>query len=87
MPIIDDWSGVFSPINGPATHAAAVIPNDNNDLTHLCSALHIGISGDVRVVTHGNETVTFVDVIGILPIRVRRVFATGTTALGIVAVW
>ncbi|MBN2629390.1 MAG: hypothetical protein JXR75_02480 [Rhodobacteraceae bacterium] len=85
MPIDDDWSGVFSPIFGPATRAAAVVPNDDTDLGHICSALHVGVMGNVRLVTFSFETVTFVNASGILPIRARRVFASGTTASGIVA--
>ena len=35
----------------------------------------------------GSETVTFPAVSGWLPLRVSRIWATGTTASGIVAVW
>lgn len=85
MPIDDDWSGVFSPIFGPATRATPVVPNDGQDLGHICSALYVGTIGDVRLVTFGFETVTFVAASGIIPIRARRVLASGTTASGILA--
>jgi hypothetical protein len=85
MPTADNWSGEFSPIFGPATRASAVIPNNTVDLSHICSALYIGISADVTLITYSFETVTFVEVQGILPIRARRVLATGTTAGGILA--
>lgn len=85
MPIDDDWSGVFSPIYGPATRAATVVPNDDADLSHISSALYVGVKGDVRLITHSFETVTFIAASGILPIRVRRVLASGTTAAGILA--
>lgn len=85
MPIEDNWSGVFSPIFGPATRAAPVVPNDAADLGHISSALYVGVAGDVRLVTYSFETVTFVAASGILPIRVRRVLASGTTASGILA--
>ncbi len=85
MPIDDNWSGVFSPIFGPATRAATVTPNDSLDLSEVCTALYVGVSGDVRLITHNFDTVTFVAAIGILPIRARRIFATGTTASSILA--
>lgn len=85
MPIKDDWSGVFSPISGPATRAATIIPNDDTDLGHISTALYVGEVGDVRLITINFETVTFVAASGILPIRVRRVLASGTTASGILA--
>jgi hypothetical protein len=85
MPINDNWSGVFSPIFGPATRATAVVPNDDQDLGDLCSALYVGVMGDVALVTFNFETVTFVAASGILPIRARRVLASGTTASSILA--
>jgi hypothetical protein len=48
-----------------------VVPNDNADLDHICSALYVGEPGNVRLVTFGFETVTFVAAVGILPIRAR----------------
>lgn len=85
MPIDDNWSGVFSPIFGPVTCASTVVPNDDADLSHISSALYVGVLGDVKLVTYNFETVTFVAALGILPIRVRRVLASGTTASGILA--
>ena len=65
--------------------AVAITPNDSNDLTDAVSALYIGVTGAVKVTTASNETVTFVAVaVGILPIAVKKVFATGTAALSII---
>jgi hypothetical protein len=85
MPIHDNWSGVFAPIFGPATRAAAVVPDDAADLSEICAALYVGVAGNVRLVTHNFDTVTFIAAAGILPIRARRVLATGTTASGILS--
>jgi hypothetical protein len=50
--------------------------------------LYIGTSGDVTVTTVGGNDVTFANVpVGVLPIRVKRVWATGTSATGIIAIW
>lgn len=75
--------------NAPAENAFAVTPNDSTDLTHSSRALFVGGAGDVKVDTKGGDTVTFVGVTAgaILPVRVTRVYATGTTATSIVAVY
>lgn len=73
----------------PATHAAAVTPNDGVDLPSVSRAFYIGVSGNLSVVMAGGETATFVGLPtgGILPIQATRVRATGTTATSIVALW
>lgn len=72
---------------GPARNAAAVTPNDSTDLTNPAKALWVGTAGDVKVDTHGGDTVTFANVSGLLPVAVRRVHSTGTDATDIVAIW
>ena len=74
---------------GPAHHAVAVTPNDGSDLTDTTRALYVGAAGDVKVDMYGSGTVTFVGVTAgsVLPVRVDRVYSTGTTATSIVALW
>lgn len=74
---------------GPCEHAAAVTPNDSADLATRSRAIYVGTGGDVAVVMAGGEAVTFAGILGgsLLPVRVDRVKATGTTASNIVAVW
>ncbi|MGA0398230.1 MAG: spike base protein, RCAP_Rcc01079 family [Ilumatobacteraceae bacterium] len=74
---------------GPAHHAVAVTPNDSTDLTDTSRALYVGAAGDVKVDMYGSGTVTFVGVTAgsVLPVRVDRVYSTGTTATSIVALW
>jgi hypothetical protein len=47
------------------------------------------VGGILRVLTAGNDDVTFINVIAgsFFPINVKRVFATDTTATDIVAIW
>jgi hypothetical protein len=51
--------------------------------------LYIGTGGNLRVLTEGNDDITFVNVLGgtTMPVNVVRVFTTGTTASNIVALW
>jgi hypothetical protein len=73
---------------GPATSAAAVTPYDVNQLATVTRALWVGGAGDLRVKLLDGQTVTIPSAnVGWHPLRVRQVFATGTTATNIVATW
>jgi hypothetical protein len=64
-----------------------VTPDDNADLPVWASGLWVGEGGTLRVDTVGGQTDVLLVVPSgiILPFGVRRVRATGTTALNIVA--
>lgn len=77
-------------MNQPAYTGAAVTPSDSVDLSGgTCRALYVGGSGDISVLFQGSTTpVLFVGFAGgVLPIQVKRVRATGTTATSIVALY
>lgn len=68
--------------------AASVTPNDGADLPRVAARIHCLASGTIQVTASGGGTVTLAGVPGTpLPVLVDRVFATGTTATGIVAVY
>lgn len=79
--------GDVSDLTWPATSAAAVTPSDGVDLTSIPRALYVGVSGDITVdMEETGSTILFKAVpVGILPIRVKRIRATGTTATNILA--
>lgn len=85
-PIVNEYGVGWT---APAIDAGSVTPNDSADLSKPARALYIGAGGDVKVTTEGGSDVTFTDVVGgtILPVRVTKVFATGTTAADIVALY
>jgi len=83
----DPFSSQLTGLDSPARDAAAVTPSDTVDLNPVCRSLWIGVSGNVKVLTSKGDTVTFVGVSGVLPVCVKRVFATDTTATSIVALW
>jgi hypothetical protein len=71
-------------LNGPATDLIPVTPSDSVDLPIVAVALYVEGKGAVRFVSQAGETRTVVLLDGaILPVGVRRVMATGTTATGI----
>lgn len=76
-------------LDSPATRAFAVTPDDGNDLSFVTRALYVGTTGNVAVVTAGDDTVTFSSVPAgaVLPVRAKRIRSTGTTAGNIVGMW
>lgn len=75
-------------ISGPATKIAAVTPSDSADLNPPCVALAITTAGNVKVTAVDGGTETFAVTAGqILPVAVSRVWSTGTTATGIIALY
>lgn len=73
----------------PANEAEAVTTSDTVNLTGTARALYIGGGGNVNVIMPDGTTVLFVGAGSgtILPVRVRRVMATSTTATSIVALY
>lgn len=66
-----------------------VTPSNDTDLVTATRGVSFAVAGDLKVTTVAGETVTIpsgaLAAGGIHPIRVVRIFATGTTATGIVA--
>ena len=78
--------------------AAAVTPSDTVNIPSVSSqdgsgnngcVLYVGGAGNVRVLTVGGDDVTFVGLAAgqFIPVQVKRVYATSTTATNIVALW
>ena len=68
-----------------ASSAVAVTPSDTGEIRAL--ALYIGTGGALRVLTASGDDVTFPNVPSgfLLPLEVRRVYSTSTTASNVVA--
>lgn len=70
-------------VTSPATHIAAISPDDSNDLANVTTGILASAACTVKLTTSGGETVTsFPMQAGYNPIRVARVFSTGTTLSG-----
>lgn len=79
----DVYQGQASGLDSPARKAFAVSPSDSTDLTTSTRAIWVGTPGNIEaILVDDSASVTFANVPGgsILPIRARRVRATGTTA-------
>jgi hypothetical protein len=76
----------------PAANAAAITPNDGANLANQARGILVGGAGTIKVDMVGTGTgVTFTigaSAVGfILPIQVKKVYATGTTATNLVALY
>jgi|AntAceMinimDraft_12_1070368.scaffolds.fasta_scaffold12894_3 hypothetical protein len=81
-----------------AGRAAAVTPSDTLGIPSVSNqdgsgnngcVIYVGTGGSVRVLTVGGDDVTFVGINAgqFMPVLVTKVFATGTSASTIVALW
>lgn len=85
---MDPFARDIGGLESPARHIAAVVPNDTTDLTTPSRALCVATAGMLRLTTvAGDEATVFVTAGVPFPVRARRVWATGSTATGVVALW
>lgn len=85
----DSFSHQPSGLADPFLHLAEVTPSDVADLDQVARGFFVGGEGDVTLTTAAGETVTLVGLpAGLLvPVRTKRIHATGTTATDLVAGW
>lgn len=75
--------------SNPAQSAQPITPSDTTVLDDATRALFVSGAGNLTVLMMDGQQVTFTAVLAgtILPVRVTKVFQTGTTATNIVALW
>ena len=85
----DKFSNYHAGLESPAERAFAITGNDSTDLTVTPRAIYVGGAGNVKVTTIGGDTVTFSGALAgtIIPVRVTRVFSTGTTATNLLGLY
>jgi hypothetical protein len=81
-------AGLISRIGSsePSSNPFVVALSDTVDLTRVAKALYVGGSGNIVLIAEDSDTaLTFSNVPSgyILPVRVRRILLTGTTATNI----
>ena len=85
MAAVDYFKGKHN-LDDPYTTAAAVTPHDTNELAFVTRALCIGTAGALKVTMMDGTDTTFAGVpVGVIRLRVKRVFSTGTVAANITA--
>lgn len=81
---MNPFSNRAASLSGPAHDALPVTPDDSTDLPHVAVGLYVETGGSIVLDTVTGETRTLMIAdFAILPLGVRRVRATGTTATGI----
>lgn len=73
-------------LTAPADHAFAITPHDGADLDEVTRALYVGSGGNLAIVFAGGSEASLLNVQSgtVLPLRCRRIKATGTTATDLV---
>lgn len=89
MAAVDAHNTLRDELSSPASHAAEVTPDNDNELDYITRGVYVGTTGNLRVKMAGGETVTIPTIPAgtTLAIRVIQIYATLTTASGIVAFW
>ncbi|HDR28350.1 spike base protein, RCAP_Rcc01079 family [Rhodovulum sp.] len=84
----DKFNNLVGGLESPAVCLLAVEPSDTQDLAVASRGINVATSGSVRVTTIGGSTATvYVAAGGAFPLRVRRIWQSGTTASGIVVMY
>ncbi len=83
------YPGRADAISAPAQRAFTITPSDAVDLAAETRGLWVGASGDLALVLASGDEVIVAGAVGgtLLPLRVRRVKATGTTASQLVGLY
>lgn len=86
----DQFESHQTGLSSPAADAAAIAPDDGNDLPGgACRGIYVGVGGDIALVTTRGSAVTFAAVPSgsVLPVRAARVKSAGTSASSLVALY
>ena len=73
-------------VDEPVTDAFTITPDDNSELIYITRAIYVGLDGDIAVQMLDGTTITFQNCVAgsVLPFRIKKIFATGTTATGLI---
>lgn len=83
------YAGVQPQPTEPSPKYAVITPHDSTDLANMTRGIYVGGTGNIVAVMEDNTTCLFsaVPVGTILPIKVRRINSTSTTATLLVALY
>lgn len=84
--MVDRFGDRNEALNSPASHGFVIVPHDGNDLVEVTRGLYVAGAGALVLTMASGADVSLANVAAgsVLPLRVRRVKATGTTATGLV---
>lgn len=84
-----DKTGHPTLLDNPASGGEAVTPHDTTELTYVSRAIYVGGAGNVTALMQNGDVVLFTAVPAgtILPIRVKRINNTGTSASNMTSIY
>lgn len=81
----DPFNAHSTGLSDPVENASAITPSDSADLATSTRAIYVGTPGNLRASLVSGDVVTFQNLSGGWhPLRVSRVWATGTSAAALV---
>ena len=86
----DPFKSHETALTSPARKGFSITPNDSVDLSVTCRAMFVGVAGDISVIlADDSSSIVFKNVPAgsVLPISVKRVEATLTTASDILGLY
>ena len=85
----DSFKNFARSLTSPPENARAIEPSDADDLPRVTRALYVGGAGDVAMRMVGGDVITLANVqaSSLVPLRIARVMAAGTTAGALVGLW
>jgi hypothetical protein len=85
----DSFENHVRSLTSPPENGAAISPSDSADLPFVSRALYVGSGGDLAVRLQDGTDLVLANLAPgtLMPIRVARVRATGTTAGQVLAFW
>lgn len=83
----DLFGAKSGPSIGPASRLRAVVPSNDEDLEYVTNGIIASGAGTISIIARDDTAAVTVPIAAgqLLPIRAKRIRATGTTATGIVA--
>ena len=87
--MIDTFKTFARSLTSPPEYAQEIAPSDAAALPFVTRALYVGGAGDVALRLMGGAEVTLrnMQAGSLIPIRIDRVKASGTTATGLIGLW
>lgn len=85
----DDFEADRVQLHSPAGGAAAITPNDSTDLSTVTRGIYVGGAGNIAADMMDGTAVTVSGALAgtVLPLRVKRVKSTNTTATNLLALY
>lgn len=79
MPATDPFNAYQTTVLGPAMDIAPVTLDDSNDLAQVTIGIQVLAAGNLKVTMANGQARTIYLTPGVWPIRVTRIWSTGTT--------